>query len=78
MDGRRGRWSRRSLVFALALAVRAGRPPQLAAHQAELLAVALGSRARVSVPSALTLLALATAFVWRLAGGLIVQRGGDC
>jgi len=139
-----------ALAFALALAVRAGRPPQLAAHQAELtlafvaahgihygtvvargaiepenrlrglsmealavvgagfgllallaltararsawgarthriafglvgllLAVALGSRARISVPSALTLLALAAAFVWRVAGALMVRRVGD-
>jgi len=139
-----------ALVFALALAVGAGRPVQLAAHQAELtlafvaahgihyatvvaraaiepgnrlrelsveplavvgagfgllallaftararsawgarthrmafglvgllLAVALGSRARISAPSALALLTLAAAFAWRMAGPLIVRRGGD-
>jgi len=140
-----------ALVFALALAARAGRPVQLGTHQAELtlafvaahgihyatvvaraaiepenqlrglsvaplavvgagfgllallaltaraqsawgarthriafgvvgllLAVALGSRARIFVPSALALSALAVAFVWRVAAQLLVRGSGDC
>ena len=42
-----------------------------------LLAIALGSRARVSAPSALALSILAAAFVWRLASALTVWRSDN-
>lgn len=71
------------LLALLALTARARSASGVRTHRIAfglvgvLLAAALGSRVRIFVPSALALLVLAAAFVWRLASALIVRRCAD-